>query len=134
VIGDVSHSQGPGLAPPPTESEELWAALAYLGAIFLGPFVPLGVFLRMRHRSAFLRRHAVQALNIALTCLLYAVSGAIVGALLAFANPNDALLIMSLVAAAGWLVMLDHLARGAAAAKRGEYRQAPSWLCTPLVK
>jgi hypothetical protein len=115
-------------------SEKLWATLAYLGVAFLGPFVPLVVYLRMRHRSAFLRWHLVQALNIALTCLLYAVSGAIIGGLLSFANANDALLIMGPVAGAGWLVMLAYLAANAAAASRGKSRQAPSWICTPLVK
>jgi hypothetical protein len=130
----LSHRRGPGPAPHPTDNEELWATLGYLGAIFLGPIIPLWMYLRMRRRSAFLRRHTAQALNIALTCLLYAVSGAIVGGLLAFANANDALLIMGPVAAAGWLVMLAHLVLNAATASRGGFRQTPSWICTPLVR
>jgi uncharacterized Tic20 family protein len=134
VIGKVSRRQGAGLASDPADTEELWATLGYLGAIFLGPFVPLGMYLSMRHRSAFLRRHTTQALNITLTCLLYAISGTIIGALLAFGNANDALLIMGPVAAAGWLVMLTHLVLNAAAASRGDFRPTPSWICTPLVK
>jgi uncharacterized Tic20 family protein len=134
VIGKMSHRRGPGLAPYAADTEELWATLGYLGAIFLGPVIPLGMYLSMRHRSAFLRCHTTQALNITLTCLLYAVSGTIIGALLAFDNTNDALLIMGPVAAAGWLVMLTYLVLGAAAASRGDFRPAPSWICTPLVK
>jgi uncharacterized protein len=146
VIGKAPHRQphrrshrqprrrGPGLAPNSADTEELWATLGYLGAIFLGPVIPLWMYLRMRHRSAFLRRHTAQALNITLTCLLYAISGTIIGALLAFANTNDALLIMGPVAAAGWLVMLAHLVLNAADASRGDFRQAPAWICTPLVR
>ena len=134
VIGKVPHRRVRGLAPYSTDSEELWATLSYLGAIFLGPFVPLGMYLSMRHRSVFLRCHITQALNITLTCLLYAVSGTIIGGLLAFDNVNDALLIMGPVAAAGWLVMLAHLVLNAAAASRGDFRRAPSWICAPLVR
>jgi hypothetical protein len=134
VIGKVSHRRGAGPAPYPADTEELWATLGYLGAIFLGPVIPLGMYLSMRHRSAFLRCHTTQALNITLTCLLYAVSGTIIGGLLAFDNANDALFIMAPVAAAGWLVMLTHLVLDAAAASRGDFRLTPSWICTPLVK
>ncbi|HEX8006530.1 MAG TPA: DUF4870 domain-containing protein [Trebonia sp.] len=134
MISRVSHGGGADLAPHPTDTEELWATLDYLGAIFLGPLVPLGMYLSMRDRSAFLRYHTVQALNITLTCLLYAVSGAIIGALLAFANANDAPLIMGPVAAAGWLIMLAHLVLNAAAASRGDFRPAPPWICAPLVR
>jgi uncharacterized Tic20 family protein len=134
MIGKVSRRRGLGLVLPPADTEELWATLGYLGAIFLGPFVPLGLYLSMRRRSAFLRYHTTQALNITLTCLLYALSGTIIGALLAFANANDALLIMTPVAVAGWFVMLAHLVLNAAAASRGDFRPAPSWICTPLVK
>jgi uncharacterized Tic20 family protein len=134
VISKVSHRQGKSLTPQSPDTVERWATLSYLGAIFVVPVVPLAVYLGRRHRSAFLRGHAAQALNVALTCLLYAVSGAIIGALLSFDNPNDALLIMVPVATIGWLVMLTQLVRAAAAASRGEFRRLPSWICTPMVR
>jgi hypothetical protein len=135
VISRVPHRRGP--ASLTTRSPGVagrWAALSYLGAIFLGPVIPLAVYLARGRRSAFLHSHLVQALNAALTCLLWALSGAITGALLAFNNPGDALLIMVPAGVIGWLIMLTYLVRAAAAASRGQFRQLPSWICTPMVR
>jgi uncharacterized membrane protein len=135
VISRVPHRRGVALwTRQPPEAEERWAALSYLGAIFLVPVIPLTVYLARRHRPAFLRSHLVQALNAALTCLLWALSGTIIGALLAFNSPGDALLIMVPVGVIGWLIMLTYLVRAAAAASRGQFRQLPTWICTPMVR
>ncbi len=119
--------------PSPTQREELLGTLCYAGVIFFGPVVPLIVRLTTRDTSPFVRQHATQALNVALTWLLYAVSGSIIGALLALDNGKAALIIMLPVAAAGWLIMVVHLVRGAVAASRGGFRQIPAWICSPLV-
>lgn len=115
-------------------TDELLAAVSYAGAIVAGPVVPLVVYLGQRRSSPFVRQHAAQALNVALTWLLYAVSGTIVGVLLAFDNGHVALFIMVPLAAAGWLVMAAHLVWAAIAARRGGFRRLPSWACAPLVK
>jgi uncharacterized membrane protein len=121
-------------SPQPTAADERFSAQSYLGAIFLGPLVPLVIYLAMRRRSPFVRRHAAQALNVALTGLLYALSGTIVGALLALDSGTAALAVMIPIAVIGWLIIVSHLLRGAAAARRGDFRQIPAWICSPLVK
>jgi hypothetical protein len=136
VTGSASHRRGavPGpTGPRPPRREELLAAASYLGVVVGGPVVPLAVYLTGRRRSPYVRRHAAQALNVALTFLVYAVSGTIVGTLLAFDNPGDALLVMVPIAVAAWLLMLTYLARAAAAANRGGFRQIPAWICAVLV-
>jgi uncharacterized protein len=115
-------------------TDESLASLSYAGVIVLGPVVPLVVCLGARHGSPFVRQHAVQALNVALTWLLYAVSGTIVGALLSFSTARAALLVMVPLAVIGWLVMTTYLVLAAAAASRGGFRQIPAWVCSPLVK
>jgi hypothetical protein len=115
-------------------TDELLSALSYAGVIAGGPVVPLVVYLSARHGSQFVRRHAAQALNVALTWLLYAVSGAIIGALLSFSTARAALLVMVPLAAIGWLIMATYLVLAAAAASEGGYRQIPAWVCSTLVK
>ena len=118
----------------PAGKEEFLGAVSYLGVILFGPVVPLAIYLTCLHGSPFVRRHATQALNIALTWLLYAISGAIVGALLAFDNITAALGVMVPLAVAGWGVMLAQLIPSAVTARRGGFRQVPPWACSPLVK
>jgi uncharacterized Tic20 family protein len=115
-------------------TDELLASLSYAGVIVLGPVVPLLVYLGARHRSQFVRQHAAQALNVALTWLLYGVSGAIVGALLALSTIRAALLVMIPLAVIGWLVMATYLVLAATVASQGGFRQLPAWVCSSLVK
>jgi uncharacterized Tic20 family protein len=132
VIGKASQRRLPH--GPATRPEETLSVLAYLGVIPLGPLVPLIVYLARRRTSWFVRWHATQALNVALTCLLYAISGAIVGALLAVDSITAALVVMVPIAAAGWLIMAVHLVRGAIVASRGDAHSMPAWICSPFVK
>jgi uncharacterized protein len=120
--------------PQPTDREELLSTLAYFGVLFFGPVVPLVLYLARRRSSPFVRRHAAQALNVAITILLYGVSGSIVGALLALDNVRNALLVMVPIAVIVWVIMAWQLLQGAASASRGGFRQLPSWICAPLVK
>jgi len=115
-------------------TDELAGALSYAGVIALGPVVPLVVYLGARRRSPFVRQHAAQALNVALTWLLYAVSGAIIGALLSFSTARAALLVMVPLAFAGWLIMVTYLVLAAIAASQGGFRQIPAWACSTLVR
>jgi uncharacterized Tic20 family protein len=115
-------------------TDELVAAASYAGVIVLGPVVPLAVYLGARRGSPFVRQHAAQALNVALTWLLYALSGAIVGALLSFSTVRAALLVTVPLAVIGWLVMVRYLVRAASAARRGGFLQIPAWACAVLIK
>lgn len=140
-VAEQGSAQGPAQQGPqpadvyagPTESEELWSVLSYMGAIFLGPLAPLGVYLTKRG-SQFIRLHATQSLNVALTCTLFGVSGVIVGGLLALDSPDAALIVMLPLAVAGWLIMLTQLIRGAIAASRGSYYELPRWICSPMIR
>jgi uncharacterized Tic20 family protein len=116
-----------------TGTDELAGALSYAGVIVLGPVVPLVVYLSTRHGSPFVRQHAAQALNVALTWLLYAVSGAIIGAVLFFSTARAALLVMIPLAFAGWLIMVTYLVLAATAASQGGFRRIPAWACSTLV-
>ena len=113
---------------------ELAGAVSYAGVIVAGPVVPLVVYLSTRHGSPFVRQHAAQALNVALTWLLYAVSGAIIGALLSFSTASAALLVMIPLAVIGWLIMVTYLVLAATAASRGGFRQIPAWACSVLIR
>ena len=115
-------------------TDELRASLSYAGVIVLGPVVPLVVYLSARHGSDFVRRHAAQALNVALTWLLYAVSGAIIGGLLSFSTARGALLVTVPLAVIGWLIMATYLVLAATAASQGGFRKLPAWVCSVLVK
>ena len=134
VVGKASSPQRRLPHGPATRAEETLSALAYLGAVVLGPLVPLVVYLARRRTSWYVRWHAAQALNVSLTGLLYAVSGAIVGVLLAFDSPKAALIVMVPIATIAWLIIAVHLVRGAVTASRGDMYSIPSWICSPLVK
>jgi len=115
-------------------TDELVSALSYAGVIAGGPVVPLVIYLSVRHGSPFVRQHAAQALNVALTWLLYGVSGAIIGGLLSFSTARGALLVTVPLAVIGWLVMATYLVLAATAASQGGFRQIPAWVCSVLVK
>ena len=64
---------GPGRppqAPEPSEDERTWAVLVHTGGVFLGPLPALVVRLAVTDRSAFVRSHAIAALDFQLYLLL----------------------------------------------------------------
>jgi len=109
------------------------ATLGYLGAIVLGPVIPVGVYVFRSKRSAFLRYHAAAAVNLSLTAALYALCCLILGGLLALDSITAALLVALPVAVAIWASMLKYLIRGIGAASRGEEYQVPDWICARIV-
>ena len=108
-------------------------AFAYLGAIFLGPVIPLIVYASTARRSPFLRWHAATAVNLSLSCLVYGLCCVILGGLLALDSVVAAIIIAVPLLLAVWLVTLRYLLRGAAAANRGERYDIPSWICARIV-
>jgi uncharacterized Tic20 family protein len=109
------------------------AAFGYLGAIFLGPVIPLIVYAITARRSPFLRWHAAAAVNLSLSCLMYGLCCAILGGLLALDNIAVAVTLAGALFLGVWLIMLRYLLRGVAAANRGERYDIPSWICAPIV-
>jgi uncharacterized Tic20 family protein len=125
---------GPSLRPRIPLSEAKPAMLGYLAAIFLGPLIPLVMYLIGRRRSAFRRFHAATALNLSLTGLLYALCCLILAGLLLLDSATVALVVAIPVALVIWLTVLKYLIRGIGAANRGERYEVPAWICAQIVK
>jgi uncharacterized Tic20 family protein len=109
------------------------AAFGYLGAIFLGPVIPLIVYAIAARRSPFLRWHTATAVNLSLSGLLYGLCCAILGGLLALDSIAVAIIIAAPLCLGVWLITVRYLLRGAAAANRGERYDIPSWICARIV-
>jgi uncharacterized Tic20 family protein len=116
----------PALAPAPaptslsTADERTWGMVAHLSGfvaayVALGFLGPLTVMLTVGNRSAFVRRHAVEALNFNLSVLLYAAVSAVLVVVLIGIPMLIAVGIAYLVATIG----------GALAANRGEEYRYP---------
>jgi uncharacterized Tic20 family protein len=121
------RADGPG-------SEDQWATLSYLGAIFLWLVPPLVIYVAKRKASVFIRSHAAQSFNLTATGTLFAVSVGIVGALLALDSPKAALILAIPLLVALWITIMVYLVRAASAASRGEFYEIPAWLCVPMLK
>jgi uncharacterized Tic20 family protein len=109
------------------------ATFGYLGAIVLGPVVPLVVYAVRSRRSPFMRYHAATALNLSLTAALYGVCCLILGGLLALDSVTIALLVTLPVGLVIWASMLRYLIRGVIWANRGERCEMPDWICAHIV-
>jgi hypothetical protein len=120
-------------AAPARDGDEAWAMLAYLGVPFVSVLAPLAVCLLRGRGSAFARRHAVQALNLAITLLLYNICVLIMGVMLSLDSVGVALMIAVPVALVLWLVTLVFLLRAAIRASAGGFYQLPRWMCATIV-
>lgn len=131
----AEHS-GSGAAParPAAPGEQRLAVLSYLGVPFLGPCVPLLIYLLTGRRRGYLRRHSAQALNLSVTMLLYGICALIAVAMLALDSTTVALALVLPLAAALWLVIVSYVIAAAASARRGGFRQIPGWLCATIVR
>ncbi len=109
------------------------ATFGYLGAIVLGPVIPVAIYALQSRRSPFMRYHAAAAVNLSLTGALYAVCCLILGGLLMLDSITVALLVALPVAFAIWASMLRYLIRGVGAASRGEEYEVPDWICAHIV-
>ena len=109
------------------------ATFGYLGAIFLGPVIPLAVYAIRSRRSPFLRYHAVTAVNLSLTAAPYGLCCLILGGLLLLDSTTVALIVVLPVGLVIWASALRYLIRGAIAANRGERSEAPDWICAHIV-
>ena len=122
-----------GLPAADTNDHRL-AMLSYLGVPFLGPVIPLGIYLTRRRASAFVRYHSAQALNLSITALLYTVCILILATMLALDSIVVALVVGVALAAALWLATLGHVILAGSRANRGDTYRIPGWLCATLVR
>jgi uncharacterized Tic20 family protein len=123
----------PAAGPPGRGNSARLAMLCYLGVPFLGFLAPLACYLASRHAPE-VRWHAVQALNLWFTAALYTVCALIIGGILALDALGVALIIVTPLAVALWLIALRFLIRAAAAADRGDRYEIPSWLCATVFR
>src|ERR1022692_3040759 len=128
-------ADGSAPAPGPAQDgDEAWAMLAYMGAAVLGFVPPVAIYLLKMRSSPFVRAHAAQAVNFAVTMMLYTISALIVGGLLALDSVNAALLTAGGAALLLWLVALTQVTRAALAAIGGGFYQIPSFFCATVIR
>ena len=115
------------------DGDATFATFGYLGAIVLGPVIPLVIYAVRSRRSPFIRYHAATAANLALTATLYGLCCLILGGLLALDSVTVALFVALPVGLVIWASMLRYLIRGAISASRGERGEMPDWICAHIV-
>ena len=115
------------------DSDTMPATFGYLGAIVLGPVIPLVIYAVRSRRSPFIRYHAATAANLALTATLYGLCCLILGGLLALDSVTVALVVALPFGLVIWASMLRYLIRGAISASRGERGEMPDWICAHIV-
>jgi uncharacterized Tic20 family protein len=135
--GQHPAAAGPATAEPAAPDsadpgDERLATLGYLGVPFLGPLVPLAIYLLKGRSSAYTRRHAAQALNLSITTLLFAVCVLILGTMLALDSIVVALVVAVPLAVALWLVTLAYVIVAGSSANRGDYYSIPTWICASI--
>ncbi len=116
------------------DGEVTSATFGYLGAIFLGPVIPLVIYMLRSRRSPFLRYHTAIAVNLSVTGLLYAVCCLILAGLLLLDTITVALVVVLPIGFVIWVSMLRYLIRGVIAASRGEEYQVPGWICARMLR
>ena len=126
-------SQADLARPRDGEGDIRSATFGYLGAIVLGPVIPLVVYAVRSRRSSFMRYHAATAVNLSLTATLYGLCCLILGGLLALDSVTVALVVAILVGLVIWASMLRYLILGVISANRGERREMPAWICAHIV-
>jgi uncharacterized Tic20 family protein len=117
-----------------SDGDEAWAMLGYLGVPFISILAPLTVYLARSRRSPFVRQQATQALNFAITMLLYNLCVLIMAGILALDEVGIALAVAGPVALGLWLAALYFLARAAIKASTGEFYAIPSWICATFAR
>jgi uncharacterized Tic20 family protein len=120
-------------ANSPAADDERLAAIGYLGVPILAFVVPLVVCL-LRRRSDAVRQHAIQALNLSLTMLLYGICILIAGAVLALDSTGVAMVVVIMASAALWLAVVGYAIVAGLSAYQGGFRRIPGWLCATIVR
>ena len=121
--------------PPAADlNDHRLAMLSYLGVPFLGPVIPLVIYLIKKRASAFVRYHSAQALNLSITALLYTICILIVSTMLSLDSIVFALIVGVTLAVALWLATLVYVIRTGSRANRGSYYRIPGWLCATMVR
>ncbi len=125
----LGQEAGHWLPPSPaSRGEARNAMLAYLAVPFTLFLLPLVVYLASLRGRPFARWHAGQALNAAVTALLYALCCLIAGAMMALDSVQVATFTVLPLLVVLWVGVLVIMIRAAGAAGQGEPYQIPRWL------
>jgi uncharacterized Tic20 family protein len=127
--------RGPaGYYGPASQSDDrTWAMLGYL-LTFVGGFVaPLIVYLVKKDQSPFVRHHAAQALNLAITSAIYGIALFVLAIVAGAVSHGVGLLLFLLYFPLG-ITFTVYLIVAAVAANRFEMYRVPSWACLQLVR
>jgi uncharacterized Tic20 family protein len=114
----------PGLTPVSPSDERLWGMLAHLGQLLFAFLAPIVIYVIYRDRSQFIRHHAAQALNFAVTCLIYWTIGAVLTVITC--GVGVVLLVALAVAELVFLII------AAVAANKGEWYTYPPFVAFPM--
>ncbi|WP_211343028.1 DUF4870 domain-containing protein [Actinomadura pelletieri] len=117
-------SPQPGQQGPVTNDERTWSLMAYVGQFLVGAIAPAVVYLG-KARTPFVRKHAVQGLNMALAAIAVWIVGGVLSLVV------DVLIWVPLLFTAVVMFFLVYAGR---AANRGEFRRVPTVVAWPLLK
>jgi uncharacterized Tic20 family protein len=123
-----------GYGPRGPADDQVWAMLSYLLGFVAALIAPLIIYLIKMNESRYVRYHAAQSLNMAITGFIYAFGGAIIGIFLAIASHGLALLLLIPLFLIYVVAHVIFLILGAIAAYRGELTKIPAVICLPLVR
>jgi uncharacterized Tic20 family protein len=123
----------PDSAGPAQLGDERLATLSYLSVPFLGPLVPLFVYLIKKRASSYVRSQSVQALNLSITALIYTFCTLVLGGMLALDSVTVALIAVVPLAGGLWLATLVFVILAASRASRGDSFRIPAWLCATIL-
>ncbi len=124
----------PGYGPRGPSDDHLWGLLAYLLTFVAGFFAPLIVYLVKMNESRYVRYHAAQSLNMAITAYIVSAGGVIIGLILALATRGWALVLVIPLFVAYLIAHLVFLILAAIAANRGEYYRVPTYIAIPMIR
>jgi uncharacterized Tic20 family protein len=133
-VASSRADDGPDGAARTRDADVTLASFGYLGAIFLGPVIPLVIYATGSRRRPFLHYHVTRALNLSVTGLLYGLCCLILCGLLLLDSVTVALVVAVPIAVGVWLTVLRYLIRGLSAANRGERYEVPGWICAQIAK
>jgi uncharacterized Tic20 family protein len=114
----------PGYVPVSPSDERLWGMLAHLGQLLFAFVAPLVIYLIYKDRSQFIRHHSAQALNFAVTGVVYWVVLTLVTIITCGVG---AILLVALA-----IAELVYLILAAVAANRGEWYTYPKFVAFPM--
>ncbi len=123
-----------GYGPRGPADDHLWALLAYLLTFVAGFLAPLIIYLVKVNESRYVRYHAAQSLNMAITGFIYVLAGFLVSIPLVFVTHGFGLLVIVPAFIAYGVAHLAFLILAAIRANQGEQYRVPAVIALPMVR